>query len=81
MALTLDALPLGITARVSEIAPGNLRTRLMDIGFTRGSEARFLFAAPSGEPRAYLIRGAVVAIRREDAKTVVLDRSTLEADR
>ena len=31
---------------------------------------RCLFAAPSGEPRAYRIRGAVIALRREDAALV-----------
>ena len=48
----------------------DITTRLMDLGLTRGARVRCLFAAPSGEPRAYLIRGAVIALRREDAALV-----------
>ena len=46
--------------------------RLLDIGFTEGTRVQCLYAAPSGEPRAYLVRGAVIALRREDAARVRL---------
>ncbi len=42
----------------------------MDIGLTGGARVKYLFSAPSGEPRAYLIRGAVIALRLEDAALV-----------
>ena len=48
------------------------RGRLMDLGLTPGARVSCLFSAPSGDPRAYLIRGSVIALRREDAAGVRL---------
>ena len=53
-------------------ATGALRRRLLDIGLTQNASVRCLFSAPSGDPSAYLIRDAVIALRREDAATVLL---------
>ena len=72
---TLNALRPGEMARVRGLLPDdgrNIVFRLLDLGFTRGARVRCLFAAPSGEPRAYRIRGAVVALRSEDAGLVRL---------
>ena len=44
----------------------------MDLGFTPGAGVRCLFAAPSGDPRAYMVRGSVIALRRADAALVGL---------
>ena len=44
----------------------------MDLGLTHGARVRCLFAAPGGDPRAYRIRGAVIALRSEDAGLVRL---------
>ena len=46
---------------------GNLRQRLLDLGFVDGVRVRRLFSAPSGDPAAYLIRDAVIALRASDA--------------
>ncbi len=73
MQRTLNELRPGESATVRGLLPDNGRKiirRLMDLGLTRGARVRCLFAAPSGEPRAYLIRGAVIALRREDAALV-----------
>ena len=68
---TLNDLAVGERAAVTRLtAQGDMRGRLLDIGLTCGACVRCLFAAPSGEPRAYLIRGAVIALRAEDADTV-----------
>ena len=54
--------------------PGEVRRRLMDLGLTPGARVTCLFSAPSGDPRAYMVRGSVIALRREDAAGVVLMR-------
>ena len=46
--------------------------RLRDIGFTEGAEVVRLFAAPCGDPVAYLVRGAIVAVRNSDAERILL---------
>ena len=69
----LSDLPAGRSADVAQMdAPGPMGRRLLDMGFTEGTRVQCLYAAPSGEPRAYLVRGAVIALRREDAARVRL---------
>lgn len=53
------------------LTEGSMRRRFLDIGLVEGTEVACLGQSPSGDPRAYRIRGAVIAIRSEDAKTVV----------
>ena len=70
----LSRLPLGKSARILSLsAPEPLRGRLMDLGFVPGSEIRPLYAAPTGDPRAYLICDTVIALRQHDAATVAVE--------
>lgn len=67
----LSIIPLGATARIASLdAPPGIRRRLLDLGCTEGAEITCLFEGPSGEPRAYWVRGAIIALREEDARTV-----------
>lgn len=67
----LSDLSPGESARVTALgAAPRMRRRLLDLGFTSGATARCLFAAPSGDPCAYWVRGASIALRREDAASV-----------
>lgn len=68
---TLLSLPAGAAATIRQIhTEGPMRRRLMDLGLTMQATAVHLFDAPSGDPRAYLIRGTVIALRNTDAATV-----------
>ena len=44
--------------------------RLRDMGLVRGTPVRCLQVSPLGDPVAYLIRGAVVALRRADSRMI-----------
>lgn len=46
--------------------------RLLDIGLTNGAKVECIGKSPCGDPKAFLIRGAVIAIRHEDAKKVCI---------
>lgn len=71
---TLGSLQEGNWGRVSEIkAKEDMRRRLMDIGLVEGTQVQCIQQAPSGDPVAYGIRGAVIALRREDAAGVLLE--------
>ena len=71
---TLNDLQQGETAYVAALsARGSMRRRLQDIGVIEGTPISHLFASPAGDPVAYLIRGAVIALRAEDAATVFID--------
>ncbi len=64
---TLKELKQGQTARVSALtSAGSIRRRLLDIGLVEGTEVECLLASPAGEMVAYLIRGAVIALRPEE---------------
>ena len=70
---SLDKLPVGPTARVEELRlNGSIRRRMQDIGLIEGTPVECLQKSPSGDPVAYLIRGAVIALRREDSGRVMV---------
>lgn len=52
---------------------GAMRRRLLDIGLADGTEVECVGRSPMGDPSAYLIRGAVIAIRRRDGKNVLVE--------
>ena len=53
-------------------AAGSIRRRFLDIGLTENTRVECLGRSPGGDPSAYLIRGAVVAIRRDDCKKILV---------
>ena len=67
----LDGLRCGEPATVTRLCnEGSIRRRLSDVGFTPGAVVRCVGESPFGDPRAYEIRGAVVAIRSVDAQSI-----------
>ncbi len=68
---TLDMLPIGAHAAVREILCGGFSgRRMMDLGLIPGAPVRALYKSPLGDPIAYEIFGAVIAIRKKDASNV-----------
>lgn len=64
--ITLNQLPIGQKGHVSRIvSDGPSRRRLLDLGIIDGTEIQPLYKSPSGNPVAYLIRGAVIALRTD----------------
>lgn len=55
------------------LADGGIRRRLRDIGLIEGTRVRCLNKGHSGSLAAYLIRGAVIALRREDSSKVIVE--------
>lgn len=73
--LTLDKLNTGESARVLRLtAHGAMRRRLLDLGLTEGAPVECVGTSPCGDPSAYLIRGAVIAIRAEDCRDIVIEK-------
>lgn len=70
---SLIDLKQGEIARVRMLlSTGNIRRRLQDIGLIEGTEVECLQKSPGGDPVAYLIRGAVIALRAEDSSKVLI---------
>ncbi|MEW6524193.1 MAG: FeoA family protein [Bacillota bacterium] len=66
---SLAQLPLGAWGEVVAVR-GNHRQRLLDLGLVPGTRVRALRHSPLGDPTAYYIRGAVLALRKDQAKQV-----------
>lgn len=49
---------------------GTQRRRLMDLGFLPGTAVEVALNNPLGDPTAYLVRGAVIALRRAQARQI-----------
>ena len=72
-ALTLDKLRTGERGTVTELlSEGSMRRRMIDLGVVEGTEIECVGKSPAGDPSAYLIRGAVIAIRARDACKVYI---------
>ena len=50
----------------------SLKQRLYDIGLVPGTRVKVVHQSPSGNPRAYLVRGAVIALRNCDARKITV---------
>lgn len=73
--LSLCALRDGQSAFVKNVAgESTMRRRLLDIGLIPGTRVTCQGHSPAGDPAAYLIRGAVIALRAKDADSVTLER-------
>lgn len=75
--LCLSALREGGSAYVTEVNAGPaMDRRLTDLGLVRGTRVTCVLRSPAGDPCAYLIRGALIALRQADAAGVALERRT-----
>lgn len=79
--LSLAHLKTGEKGKVVGIAKalrGQQRRRLMDLGVVPGSVIEAKFSSPAGDPIAYIIRGAVIALRRLHASYIFIEKIKTE---
>jgi DtxR family Mn-dependent transcriptional regulator len=72
----LSTLPPGASARVTGLTRalrGPQRRRLLDLGFVPGTVVEAEYASAMGDPVAYRVRGALIALRREQADSVLTE--------
>ena len=71
--ITMNLLKAGQTAKVVKLnTKGSMRRRFMDLGLVENTSIVCLGQSPAGDPKAFLIKGAVIAIREEDSSTVIV---------
>ncbi|HYO87638.1 MAG TPA: FeoA family protein [Candidatus Limnocylindrales bacterium] len=69
--MTLDELTLGQNATVISLqATGLARRRLMDLGILPGTVLQAELRSPMGDPVAYRVRGALIALRKSQAREI-----------
>lgn len=71
--ISLNQLPIGRKAKVEALtSDGVTRRRMLDLGVVDGTEIEPLYKSPSGNPVAYLIRGAVIALRSDVSEKIIV---------
>ena len=71
--LSLDLLEIGKKAEVIKInSTGAIKRRLLDIGLVENTYIECVLTSPFKDPRAYLIKGATIALRNNDAKDIIV---------
>lgn len=72
--IPLNCLPLGKNAMVKILtSEGNIRRRMLDLGLISDTLVEALQKSPSGDPTSYHIRGAVIALRSEEASKIMVE--------
>lgn len=73
--LPLNKLEIGSSATVDSLNTiGNERRRMLDLGLVKDTKVEALYKSPSGDPVAYNIRGAIIALRSEDASKIIVNK-------
>lgn len=73
--MLLTILPLNHKGEIRSIkARGKQRRRLLDLGFIPGTTIKAKRKSPLGDPIAYLIRGTLLALRKEETDLIEIRR-------
>lgn len=55
------------------LVTGTIRRRLLDLGLIKGTKIVPVLISPSKDPRAFDVRGSLIAIRKEDANKIIIE--------
>ena len=70
----LSELAVGSWGRVCRLnTTGDMRRRFLDVGILPGTRIFCIGKSPFADPRAYSVRGKIIAIRSADAKGIILE--------
>lgn len=69
----LNNIPIGSLVKVEDLlATEMIREKMIAFGLTKGARVEVVRRGPSGDPTIYEIRGAMIALRKEDAAMVMV---------
>lgn len=73
--LKLHNASVGSVVTVEELSSrGHLRERMLALGLTKGARVEVIRRGPSGDPTVFNIRGAMIALRNEEASLVAVEQ-------
>lgn len=73
---SLADLPIGFSARIVAVSgTGHIARRLMEMGFVPGAPVSVIRQAPFGDPLEVRVRSCHLAVRRAEARTIVVGDS------
>lgn len=71
----LNKISVGNFVKVETLsATGMLRERMLALGLTKGAKVEVIRKGPSGDPTVYNIRGAMIALRNEEASLISVNQ-------
>ena len=70
---TLNELKVGQKCVVEKVAAmGDIKRRLLDLGVVKGTLIECELISPGGDPKAFYIKGALIALREEDSSKITV---------
>lgn len=73
--ISLNITEIGDRVTVKALrSEGAMKRRLQDLGIIEGTKIKCVLKSPSGDPCAYLIRGAVIALRNEVSSEILVNK-------
>lgn len=74
--LQLHELTIGENAFIEKLTSLDaLRERMLALGLTKGTKVEAVRKGPAGDPTIYNIRGAMIALRKEEASLIHIVKS------
>lgn len=71
---SLSSIALQNSAKICEVeCSESLKNRLYDLGILENTIITPIFASPFGDPTAYLIKNAIIALRRKDCENIIVN--------
>ena len=78
---SLDELPLNENGYIIDLkSQGRLRRRMLDLGLIKNTKIKPIFISSSGDPRAYEVRGSVIARYIDSNGNVISEETRSEGD-
>jgi ferrous iron transport protein A len=69
----LNQLKVGEKSKILTVLDSDLKRRFMELGIISGNEIECVLQSPFLDPKAYLVKGSLIAIRLDDALTIVVE--------
>lgn len=74
MKTTLDKLPINKTGEILYVGVNPvIKKRLLDLGMINSTKIKALYKSPLGDPTAYLLRGSIIALRKDDTQKITVN--------
>lgn len=72
--VSLNEIPLGQPYAVRRLCvEETLRRRLLELGLVEGTTLALVGQSPAGDPKAFWVRGAMIALRARDCRRIFVD--------
>ena len=78
--MTLQDCVLREAVYVTEIEDCEMKRRLLDLGFVKGSRVIPVLDSPGKGMRAYLIKGCKIALRNTESRHIIVEKGGCHVD-